>query len=66
MDQKEVIALLRSDIRKHESGKLGRMPTISQYAKQAHLTISAFEALLLKLPEKEQAYCYNHESNEED
>ena len=65
MNKKEVIALVRSDIRKHEEGKLDRMPTINQYAKQAHLTISAFEAFLLKLTEKEQAYCYNHESNED-
>jgi hypothetical protein len=66
MDQKEVIALVRSDIKKHEQGKLDRMPTISQYAKQAHITIGVLESLILKLSEKEQAYCYNHESNDED
>ena len=66
MNQKEVIALVRDDIKKHEAGKLDRMPTINQYAKQAHLTISAFEAFLLNMTEKEQAYCYNNENNDED
>jgi len=65
MNKKEITALVRSDIKKHEEGKLDRMPTINQYAKQAHLTIGAFEAFLLTLTEKEQAYCYNNESNED-
>ena len=65
MNKKEVIALVRNDIIKHQAGKLDRMPTINQYAKQAHLTIGAFEKFLLLLSEKEQAYCYNNKSNEE-
>ena len=65
MDKKEIIALVRSDIRKHREGTLDRMPTIPQYAKQVHLTISAFEAFLLKMSEKDQAYCYNNENNED-
>lgn len=65
MNKKEIIALVRSDIRKHEERKLDRMPTINQYAKQTNLTIAAFEAFLLKLSEKEQAYCYNNENNED-
>ena len=65
MNKKEIIALVRNDIIKHQAGKLDRMPTINQYAKQVHLTISAFEEFLLLLSEKEQAYCYNNKSNEE-
>ena len=65
MNKKEIIALVRNDIIKHQAGKLDRMPTINQYAKQVHLTIGAFEEFLLLLSEKEQAYCYNNKSNEE-
>jgi len=65
MNKKEVIALVRNDIINHQAGKLDRMPTINQYAKQVHLTIGAFEEFLLLLSEKEQAYCYNNKSNEE-
>ena len=66
MDKKEIIALVRSDIKKHQSGELTRMPTITQYAKQFHLTIDAFEEFLLNLTEQEQAYCYNPGNNEEE
>ena len=65
MDKKEIIALVRSDIKKHQEGTLDCMPTIPQYAKQVHLTISAFEAFLLKMSEKDQAYCYNNKKNED-
>jgi len=65
MDQKEIIALVRSDIKKHQEGKLDCMPTVAQYAKQVNLTIGAFEAFLLKMSERDQAYCYNNERNED-
>jgi len=66
MNKKEIIALVRSDIKKHMDGEIGNMPTVSQYAANANLTVGVFEKLLGSLTEEEQAYCYSREKNEED
>ena len=66
MNKKEIIALIRSDIKKHMQGEISNMPTVNQYAANANLAIGAFEKLLSGLTEEEQAYCYSREKNEED
>lgn len=66
MSKKEIIARVRSDIKKHQKGTLDRMPTITQYAKLSEMTVEAMTTLLLCLTESEQAYCYNNEDNSKD
>jgi hypothetical protein len=66
MDKKQLIALVRSDIEKHQTGEIDKMHTISQYAKLSNMTIKEITNLLLGLTEREQAYCYNHEDSSKD
>ena len=66
MDKKQIVALVRSDIRKHQKGEIDKMPTISQYATLSKMTINEIGKLLLDFTEREQAYCYNHDNNHKD
>ncbi len=66
MNKKEVIALVRGDIKKHQDGEMDEMPTVSQYAKRAEISVKEIEKHLRGLNEEEQAYCYSHEKNNED
>lgn len=66
MDKKQIIALVRSDIRKHQKGEMDEIPTISQYAKLSEMTVKEITKLLLGLTEREQAYCYCHEDSSKD
>jgi len=66
MNKKEVIALVRTDIKRHQDGEIDEMPTVIQYAKKAEISIKDFEKHLCDLKEEEQAYCYNHENHNKD
>ena len=67
MNKKDAIALVRNDIKKHQDGEIDEMPTVSQYAKKAEMTIKDLANHLRGgLNAEEQAYYYNHENNNED
>jgi len=65
MNKKEVIALVRSDIKRHKRGEIEKMPTDSQYAKKVEMTVEdLLKHLCTGLSAEEQAYYYKPESNE--
>jgi len=66
MHKNQIIALVRSDIRKHQKGEMDKLPTISQYAKLSEMPVKTIAKLLLGLTEREQAYCYSHEDSSKD
>ncbi len=63
MGKKQIIALMRSDIKKHRMGEIDTLPTIRQYAKLSEMTVEQIKKLLLGLTEEEQAYCYSHKNS---